>query len=350
MHVVDEPGFTTKPTTLLDFKMQSAGADMTRAAARLAIEEGLPVCFLHHDSLMVDAPESEVKDMVARTQTVMRKAAVEVIGTDIPTEARIVHHPDTLLEPEDEERWAELMELLDAEIAEPSEPPAKPKRTRKRKATTTELPLDDEPSMNDPLLFQHLKKLEESGVSDNVSQARGYRSVIDRDELSALGFVSMLSPVPGLLIPLHGVDGLVVGYQYRPDEPYVDQQGKTQKYVNPRGQQMVLDIPVGAWEHLDDPAVPLVVTEGPIKADGAVSKGLCCVALLGVRCWTGTNTKGGKTVLVEWRSVALNGRQVTVVYDSDVSEKDEVRDALVELAAFLITKGAKPQVARRDDG
>ena len=335
MHVVDEPGFRTKPTTLLDFMMQSGGADMTRTAARLAVEEGLPVCFVHHDSLTVDGPESEIEDVVERTKAVMAKAAVEVVGIGIPVDSRIVRHPDSLLEPEDAERWAELMEALDAEIADPSQPPPKEKKPRTRKPKGPELPLDG------PLLPQHREKLESSGVSDDIAQARGYRSIVNRAELGALHFMPRLSPVPGLLIPLHGIDGLVVGYQYRPDEPFTDERGKSQKYVNPKGQRMVLDIPVGAWGRLDDPSVPLMVTEGPIKADSAVSKGVCCVALLGVRCWVGTNSKGGKTALSEWRSIALNDRVVMVAFDSDVVDKEAVQDALDEFAAFLASRRAK---------
>ena len=360
MRVVDEPGFRTKPTTLLDFKMQSGGADMTRTAARLAVEAELPVGFIHHDSMVLDAREGEIADLVQRAKDVMAKAAVEVVGIEIPVEARVVHHPDSLLEPEDAERWAELCQLLDAEIAEPSEPPPKTRKTRKRKSPGGEEgPKYQQPSFggsqantegvsspNGSLLPEHREKLESSGVSDEVVQARGYRSITDRAELDALRFAPRLSPAPGLLIPLHGVDGLVVGHQYRPDTPSVDEKGKTNKYVNPRGQRMVLDIPVAAWGQLDDPAIPLLVTEGPMKADSAVSSGLCCVALLGVRCWTGTNAKGGKTALGEWRSVALNGRTVSVVYDSDLSEKDEVRDALAEFGSFLVSKGAKPYQAK----
>jgi hypothetical protein len=98
---------------------------------------------------------------------------------------------------------------------------------------------------------------------------------------------------------------------------------------------MVLDVPPAARAALGDPTIPLFVTEGVKKADAAVSKGLCCVALLGVWNWRGTNGQGGKTALPDWESVALETRMVYVVFDSDVATKPGVRAALVRLKAFL---------------
>jgi hypothetical protein len=98
--------------------------------------------------------------------------------------------------------------------------------------------------------------------------------------------------VPGLLIPLHGTDGTVRLPQYRPDSPRIGSDGKPRKFETPFGQKLCVDVPPGALAAIGDPAVPLWVTEGARKADAAVSAGLCCVALLGVDGWRGSNGAG----------------------------------------------------------
>src|SRR5438045_3962199 len=62
----------------------------------------------------------------------------------------------------------------------------------------------------------------------------------------------------------------------------------------------------------------------------------------GVWNWRGTNQSGGKVVLAEWEWVALkDGRQVYIVFDSDVMLKASVHEACSRLAAVLRRKGAE---------
>jgi hypothetical protein len=56
--------------------------------------------------------------------------------------------------------------------------------------------------------------------------------------------------------------------------------------------------------------------------------------------WRGTNKKTGKTVLACWESIALNGRPVCICFDSDVTMKPEVAEALKRLKKFLESKRA----------
>ena len=56
--------------------------------------------------------------------------------------------------------------------------------------------------------------------------------------------------------------------------------------------------------------------------------------------WRGTNEKGGKTVLPDWESIALNDRRVFLVFDSDAMEKQGVHAALERLERFLKSRGA----------
>ncbi len=104
---------------------------------------------------------------------------------------------------------------------------------------------------------------------------------------------------------------------------------------------MVLDVHPAARAALANPETPLFVTEGIKKGDCLVSHGSCAVALLGVWNWRGTNELGGKTSLPDWEAVALNDRQVYVIFDSDVMLKPQVQAALARLKPFLESRGAR---------
>lgn len=195
-----------------------------------------------------------------------------------------------------------------------------------------------------PLLPQHQAMLEASGIAPEVGAARGYASVEIKKRLESLGFASSQRRVPGLLIPVYDVHGELATYQLRPDDPRVSD-GKPLKYETPTMSRMCLDVPRPARTWLADPRRPLFVTEGARKADAGVSIGLCTVAVLGVWNWRGTNDAGGKVALPDWELVALKdardvGRDVFIVYDSDVMQKRPVYLALCRLKALLESRGA----------
>lgn len=195
--------------------------------------------------------------------------------------------------------------------------------------------------MTPDLLPQHAALITASGITPAVAAARGYRTITHAIDAATLGFnPAQAARVPALLLPVHGVGGGVVTYQLRPDQPR-ERDGKPLKYETPAGSRMVLDVPPAARPALADPHVPLYITEGARKADAAVSQGACCIALLGVWNFRGTNEHGGKTALADWESVALNGRVVLIAFDSDVMTKPAVRGALDRLTAFLHLRGAR---------
>ncbi len=176
---------------------------------------------------------------------------------------------------------------------------------------------------------------EESGITQEVVEARGYRTVETKSELKNLGFTERQCNPPGLLIPIYSPTGEIVNYQFRPDQPRIGKNGRAIKYETPSGTRMVLDVHPFARERLGNPAVPLFITEGIKKGDSLVSRGRCAVALLGVWNWRGRNDDGGLTALAEWDYVALNDREVYIVFDSDVMLKPQVHKAMVRLKAFL---------------
>jgi Domain of unknown function (DUF3854) len=187
----------------------------------------------------------------------------------------------------------------------------------------------------------HRDALACSGIGVEQASRRGYETIADKKQLRSLNITPAGCRVPGLLIPLLDVRGSTWGFQYRPDSPRTMATGRTVKYESPSDQRNGLDIPVGVGPQLADPTIPLWITEGSKKADSAAAHGLCCVALLGVWSWRGTNTAGGKTALADWCDVALNGRRCIMAYDGDVQRNPAVRGALDALSKYLAIKGAR---------
>jgi hypothetical protein len=188
----------------------------------------------------------------------------------------------------------------------------------------------------------HTSLLRKSAVSDEVAALRGYWTATRKAELARLGFAASQQLVPALVIPIWNVRGEKATYQIRPDEPRAGKkEGKLLKYETMFGARMVLDVPPGAREFLGDPAQPLWITEGSRKADAAVSAGLCCVSLLGVWGWRGTNAQNGKTVLADFEHIAMNGREVVVAFDSDAMVKPEVGLALDRFGSWLQSRDAR---------
>jgi hypothetical protein len=198
--------------------------------------------------------------------------------------------------------------------------------------------------MSPTLLPHHAALIQASGIAPEVAEARGYCTVTTKSKLRDLGFGEAQRLVPCLLVPIWNVTGNIATYQIRPDEPRVVD-GKPLKYETPRGSRMVLDVPTAAKTRLGDPKIPLFITEGARKADAAVSHELCCISLLGVWNWRGTNEWGGKTALPHWEYFALNDyREVYIVFDSDVMQKPAVQAALRRLKPFLEQRGANVRV------
>jgi hypothetical protein len=194
------------------------------------------------------------------------------------------------------------------------------------------------------LFVHHSELLEARAVAADVIDERGYVSADTQAGLRWWGFSASQAEVARdgsvLVVPVHDVLGERAAVQMRPDHPRA-QKGRTLKYETAAGSTMVLDVPSRVRPLIGDPGRPLVITEGPIKADALVSAGLHAMALLGVWNWRGTNDAGGKVVLAAFEHIALNGRQVYVCFDSDVMLKAGVHEAMARFAAVLGLRGAE---------
>ncbi len=188
------------------------------------------------------------------------------------------------------------------------------------------------------LLPHHCLLLADSKISDDVARARGYWTATKPIELRRLGFSTVQSIVPSLVIPIRGLDGEIAGYQIRPDQPRVVD-GKPLKYESPAGSTPVLDVPTGLAPRVRSGTAALWITEGARKADSAVTAGLVCVSMPGVWSWV-AKIGNTKTVLPDLLRIRLTDRKVVVAFDSDVMIKPGVHAALTKLAAWLESQGA----------
>jgi len=196
----------------------------------------------------------------------------------------------------------------------------------------------------------HRELIAASAISGVVRDARGYRTVVSKTELSELQFKGVQA-LPGLLHPIWNVHGENGSNQLRPDEPRVDNKGRAIKYETPRGTGMLLDVHPHARELLADPRVELWIPEGIRKADALLTAGApCVIALLGVFNWRGKNSMGGLTALADWESVALNNRVANLVFDSDVSTNRQVRNAITRFGAWLKQRGANVRLVELPGG
>lgn len=200
-----------------------------------------------------------------------------------------------------------------------------------------------QPHMN-PAHKREVRK--DSGVAKDVATARGYRTLTEPRQLVAEGYKAAiaLQVVPGLLIPLFNPAGIKVGTTFKPDQPRVDkrkQGGKPVKYEKPTGSRNIVDCHPSLTETVQDVDVDLWITEGTKKADAAVSRGLCCVALSGVDNWV-CRPKGTKDSVPcpEWDDIPMRGRRVFVVYDSDQASNTSIQRARRKLTEHLHERGA----------
>lgn len=204
-------------------------------------------------------------------------------------------------------------------------------------------------ALTDALCPEHYEEvIVSSCVTPEVAVSRGYRTLTgtedEREELKDLGYPPHLynrdSAYPGLLIPMYGADGRQRASQFKPASPRLKMKsdGTTTypvKYETPRGGSLVVDIPPGTREAVQDVSTPLWITEGVKKVDALVSKGLTVVGLTGVFTW-----KNRHGALGDWDDIALKGRTVVICFDADASDNRNVQLAMSRLGAWLRSRGA----------
>ena len=188
------------------------------------------------------------------------------------------------------------------------------------------------------LVNEDIVMLRDSGISDEVIEARGYKSVKYHD--CPLYLFSEWQCMNGLLIPLHGTDGTIKGHQLRPYKPRTNKKGKTVKYETPTGESNFLDINPLMLHRIQQPREVIWITEGAKKVDALATIGLPCIGLKGVWGWRGKNPQGGFTTVADWEDVNIKGNTFVIAFDNDIHTNQMVHDSMYRLKQFLLHRGA----------
>lgn len=195
------------------------------------------------------------------------------------------------------------------------------------------------------------------GVSPAVTQERGYVDIKNERQLD--GYAHHLTErqrqVPGMLVPIYRL-GEPIPYTYvlRPQRPRIGDDGKDIKYEWPARVPLCLDVLPCSRDALADAAIPIWITEGAKKADALLSafgSSIVAINLNGVWGWRRKEHDGSSHPLADFDEIAWKGREVVLAFDSDVTLKPEVQQALKALATMLRRRGAHVRVLiLPDDG
>jgi len=85
----------------------------------------------------------------------------------------------------------------------------------------------------------------------------------------------------------------------------------------------------------------LIITEGEKKADSLNFHGFPTIGISGVDCWRDRRSEG---MLPELEAINWKNRNVLILFDSDVVNKDSVKKALKALSTVLTEKGSNVRV------
>lgn len=186
------------------------------------------------------------------------------------------------------------------------------------------------------LLSHHMDDLRRSGLSDETIKTLRFCSADAFEVNSILGF----NAGAGLVIPYPDNDGDKQFSRVKPDNPPVIK-GKPAKYLSPKGAIMRAYLPPKTREALKDPKQSVIITEGEKKAAKADQEGFPCIGLGGVYAFYQNHQ-----LIPDLNNIVWKGRLVVIAFDSDVVEKEAVKDATFVLERELVSRGAAVNVVR----
>lgn len=185
-----------------------------------------------------------------------------------------------------------------------------------------------------PLLPEHAALLERAGISQELAETHGVRSARDVDDIPE--HARWCGSVPGIVFPWSPRPGTVVE-QYRPDAAVVNGNDTPRKYLWPKGQPPMLNVPA-ATSPTTRPAAPILFVEGTKQtlaaATAALNLDLAVVGVAGCYGWLSDGDPIGDLNGIPW-----SGREVVVIFDGDVATNANVWCAAERLAAELELRG-----------
>ena len=156
-------------------------------------------------------------------------------------------------------------------------------------------------------------------------------------------------PAPALVIPYPDPSGVMNGFcrvRYFDPPEVGGVRKKAIRYQQPKGTAPEIYLPpVAGWDWravLSNPAQPIVITEGEVKAlSTMLNSGLPCVGLGGVWMWA-----DHKQPIPVFDQAAWARRNVFIVFDSDIDTNPQVQLAEARLAEWLLRRRAAVHACR----
>jgi DNA polymerase-1 len=103
-----------RATSLMNFPMQSNGAEMMRLASIAATEAGIEVCAPVHDAFLIAAPLSEIDDSTCHMREILSRAGSYVTGgIRVRTDAKVIRFPNRYMDDRGIEMWNRVVTLID---------------------------------------------------------------------------------------------------------------------------------------------------------------------------------------------------------------------------------------------
>ncbi len=191
-------------------------------------------------------------------------------------------------------------------------------------------------------------KLSESALTDADAKKLGFRL------MSAEESATLQLPIrkAGFVLPYFDLGGKPTKFwRYRYLEPtktgfdaLTDK--KERRYTQAKATVNELYLPpLLPWADIaKDPSIPLLMTEGELKAACAAKNGMPCIGLGGVWCFKSVGSN--LPLLPMFSKFNWDRREVIICYDSDASTNVMVMQAENALAKELTALGAEPKIAR----
>jgi hypothetical protein len=86
---------------------------MLRLAACFATEQGVEVCALIHDAVLIAAPLDQLDHDIERMTGAMAKASRVVLdGFELRTDVNVVRYPDRYRDPRGATMWQRVLQLI----------------------------------------------------------------------------------------------------------------------------------------------------------------------------------------------------------------------------------------------
>jgi DNA polymerase I-like protein with 3'-5' exonuclease and polymerase domains len=102
------------PRFLQNFPMQANGAEILRLACNQLIKAGIRVCAPIHDAVLIEAPLSELDEVVEHAQQIMSDASAVILdGFRLNTDVDVIRYPERYSDERGVEMWEAVMRLLE---------------------------------------------------------------------------------------------------------------------------------------------------------------------------------------------------------------------------------------------